>query len=287
MINSKHKDRLFSFIFGREENKSWTLSLYNAINGTAYENPEEIEINTINDAVYMRMKNDVSFILGSDMNLYAHQSSYNPNMPLRELIYAALLYDKYVHSIKANIYGQKLIQLPIPKLVVFYNGTKDVEDETVLELKDAFGDLQSAEKSDIQVRVRMLNINYGSNRHLLETCKPLMEYSWFIDRIRRNQNDGMEIEDAVDAAIGEMSDDYLIKRFLISNKSEVCAMCITEYNETETMEMFREEGREEGRGEGRDLLADAIRTLKSGGDEKELSAKGIDAETINLAKQLI
>ena len=78
-----YKDRLFKFIFGNPENRQWTLSLYNAINGTDYTNPDDIQFNTIGDAVYMRMKNDISFIVAFEMDLWEHQSSFNPNMPMR------------------------------------------------------------------------------------------------------------------------------------------------------------------------------------------------------------
>ena len=250
MINREHKDRLFSFMFGSSENKRWTLELYNAVNGTDYSDPDEIEINTIRDVLYMGMKNDASFIIRGDMNLYAHQSTYNPNMPLREFMYAALLYDKYISTRKANIYGGKLIEIPVPKLVTFYNGTDDTADEVILEMKDAFPEGTDPDTSDIQVRVRMININFGRNKALLDACKPLMEYSWLIDRIRVNKANKMDIETAVDVAINDMPDDFEIKSFLIENKSEVRAMCITEYNEAETMQMFKEEGREEGREEG-------------------------------------
>ena len=138
MINTERKDRLFSFMFGREENKRWALSLYNSVNHTSYSDPDEIHFNTMNDTLYMGMKNDVSLIVRATMNLYEHQSTYNPNMPLREFVYAALLYDKYIHEQGANIYGERLIEIPIPRLVVFYNGTKSTEDEVILELKDAF-----------------------------------------------------------------------------------------------------------------------------------------------------
>ena len=245
MVNKKNKDRLFSFIFGREDHKDWTLSLYNTVNGSKYEDSSEIEINTLEDTLYMGMKNDVSFILRMEMSLYEHQSTYNPNMPLRELMYAGLLYDKYVHKNHKNIYGRNLIELPVPKLVVFYNGTEDADDEVILELKDAFPE-KAADRSDIQVRVRMLNINYGRNKSILDACEPLMGYSWFVERVRKHKFDGLGVEDSVDAALAEMPDTFSIKPYLMENKAEVRAMCLTEYNEVETMEMFKEEGREEG-----------------------------------------
>ena len=84
-INNQYKDRLFKFIFGREEHKDWTLSLYNAINGSNYKEEKEIQITTIDSVVYLSMKNDVSFLLDTagTMNFYEQQSTYNPNMPVR------------------------------------------------------------------------------------------------------------------------------------------------------------------------------------------------------------
>ena len=96
LINREYKDRLFSFLFGDNSRKEWTLSLYNAINGSNYSDPDELEINTLEEVLFMGMKNDVSFIIGGHINLYAHQSSYNPNMPVRELIYLGHLYSKYI-----------------------------------------------------------------------------------------------------------------------------------------------------------------------------------------------
>ena len=247
MINTKYKDRLFSFIFGRPERKEWTLSLYNAVNGSSHTDPEEIEIVTMEDILYMGMKNDMSFLITDTANMYEQQSTYNPNMPVRKLMYAARLYDRYIHVNRLNIYSTKQIRLPVPKLVTFYNGMEEREDD-ILELKDAFltEDGKPAEtESDIQVRVRMININYGKNKELMGACRPLSEYAWFIAEIRRN-NQGMDIETAVDSALEAMPEEFGLKKFLVANKAEVKQMCITEYNEAETMEQFREEGREEG-----------------------------------------
>ena len=253
MINTKYKDRLFSFIFGRPERKEWTLSLYNAVNGSSHTDPEEIEIVTMEDILYMGMKNDMSFLITDTANMYEQQSTYNPNMPVRKLMYAARLYDRYIHVNRLNIYSTKQIRLPVPKLVTFYNGMEEREDD-ILELKDAFltEDGKPAEtESDIQVRVRMININYGKNKELMGACRPLSEYAWFIAEIRRN-NQGMDIETAVDSALEAMPEEFGLKKFLVANKAEVKQMCITEYNEAETMEQFREEGRKEGREEGRE-----------------------------------
>ena len=250
MINRNHKDRLFSFIFGNESRKEWTLSLYNAVNDSHYSNPDDIEINTLDDALYMGMKNDVSFIVGGCVSLYAHQSSYNPNMPLRELIYLGHLLSKYVKQHKLNIYSEKQIKIPVPKLVVFYNGRRDMPDQTVLELKDAFIEGVDPEDSDVSVKVRMLNIHSDKNRKIMDVCRPLYEYAVFVDNIYKYKETS-DIETAVDMALSEMPEDWIIKDYLMINKSEVTLMCLTEYNEAETMQMFKEEGREDGREEGR------------------------------------
>lgn len=269
MINNKHKDRLFSYIFGREENKKWTLSLYNAVNHSFYTNPEDIQITTMSDVLYMGMKNDISFILANIVSIYEQQSTFNPNMPLREFMYAARLYDKYIHDHELNIYGTELISLPVPKLMVFYNGTNEM-DNMLLELKDAF---EPGAEPDIAVKVRMLNINYGRNRKLMESCRPLFEYSWLIDRIREHKKE-IQIEEAVDRALNEMPWEFEIRQFLLGNRAEVLQMCITEYNEAETMRMFKAEGRKEGHREGRregrkEGIQGAVDILRTLGNDDE------------------
>ena len=96
MINKEYKDRLFTKIFGREEHRDWALNLYNAVNGTSHADAEAIEFNTLEDVLYMGMKNDVSFLFHMEMNVYEHQSTFNPNMPVRMLSYVGMLYRKYV-----------------------------------------------------------------------------------------------------------------------------------------------------------------------------------------------
>ena len=243
-VNKEHKDRLFCFLFGSESNKEWTLSLYNAVNETSYTDPEDIEFTTIEDAVYMGMKNDLSFTLFHVMNIYEQQSTYNSNMPVRQLMYAGKLYDKYIQRNKLNIYGKKPVHLPVPKLVTFYNGIEGKGDET-LKLSDAFEADREAAEPDIEVKVRMVNINYGKDQGILGACKPLSEYAWLVERIRKNRSE-MDIDQAVDQAIDEMPEEYEIRKFLVGHRAEVKGMCITEYNEAETLQMIRMESREEG-----------------------------------------
>ena len=258
-VNRKHKDRLFTFLFGKKGNKAWTLSLYNAVNNTHYTDPDIIEFTTMEDAVYMGMKNDISFILCHVMNVYEQQSTYNRNMPVRQLMYAAKLYDKYIQQKKLNLYGKKLVRLPVPKLVAFYNGTEG-ENDQILKLSDAFIQAGNPAQADIEAKVRMVNINYGKNESLLSSCRPLQEYAWLVWQIRENQRT-MGIEDAVDKAIQDMPENFEIQEVLIGHRAEVKDLCITEYNEAETMQMIREEGREQGREQGMmELLATQVRT---------------------------
>ena len=252
-VNRRHKDRLFGFLFGNEAHRDWTLSLYNAVSGSSHSNPDDILITTISDVIYMGMKNDVSFLISDILNIYEQQSSFNPNMPVRMLMYAGRLYDKFIHQNCRNIYSSSLVRLPAPRLLVFYNGPDD-RDDTVLRLSDAF-DANApcpGREHDLEVRVRMININYGRSQTLMRRCAPLAEYSWLIDRIRR-YCPHMGIDHAVDRALEDMPDDFLIRSSLLANRAKVKNMCITEYNETETMLMFKEEGRREGRAEGRAL----------------------------------
>ena len=158
VINNEHKDRLFKFLFGNPENRMWTLNLYNAINNSNYDNPENIQFNTIEEAVYLGMKNDVSFIIMSELNLWEHQSTYNPNMPMRFFIYVAKLYEKYITSNEYYPYSSTIQHVPNPKCICFYNGTTSQPERKELRLSEAFSG-----EADIEVKVTMLNINYGMN----------------------------------------------------------------------------------------------------------------------------
>ena len=246
-VNRKYMDRLFCFIFGSEENKAWTLSLYNAVNGSQYTDPEKIQITTIKDVLYLGMRNDVSFLLSGEMNLYEQMSTYNPNMPLRFLQYSGSLYEQFLTHASLNKYGSSIIQLPVPKLIVFYNGQRDVEDDIYLYLEDSF---PKDSDPDIRVRVRMININHGKNRRILEACKTLQEYSWLVAEIR-NKRASFELSEAVHAALSSMPDSYILKPFLMSHKAEVYGMLLTEYNEEEVMAMLKRDARIEGLAEGR------------------------------------
>ena len=167
-----------TFLFGNTANKEWILSLYNAVNGSAYTNPDDIKLNTIDNVVYMGMKNDVSFLIGNTMNLYEQQSTFNPNMPMRFLIYAGMLYSKYIEGDNGyHRFSKQQQKAPTPKCICFYNGIDHKQDRMILSLADTF---EKDSAPDIEVKVTMININYGHNKELLNACKPLDEYAWFV-----------------------------------------------------------------------------------------------------------
>ena len=240
--NDEYKDRVFKYLFGNPANREWTLALYNAVNGSNYENPEDIQYNAIEDAVYLGMRNDVSFIIVEELHLWEHQSTYNPNMPMRFLLYAAKLYEKYIADSDYYPYSSVLQPAPRPKCVCFYNGTANQPERKILRLSEAFGG-----EGDIEVLVTMLNINYGKNRELMEACEPLSEYAWLVEAIRRNQKVMRNLEAAIDAAIEEMPDEFVIKRFLLQNQAEVKGMFLTEYDQEKVLSQERQEGINEDR----------------------------------------
>lgn len=238
-INRQHKDRPFKFIFQEKEN---LLQLYNALNGTNYDNPEELEIVTLEDVIYMYMKNDISFILDYGLNLFEHQSTENNNMPLRGFLYFARQYEKYVNERKFNLYGKKKIMLPTPQYVVFYNGTEWQGERKILKLSDSFANSQV--KPCMELEAIQLNINYGHNNEIMEKCKILWEYAVFIGKVR-TYSENMNIEAAIDKAVNECIEQGILREILISHRAEVKNMLLTEYDEETTRRMFRMEYEEE------------------------------------------
>ena len=229
----------------------------------------------------MGMKNDVSFIICDDINLYEHQSSYNPNMPLRGLMYFGKQYDKYLVSTgkRNDIYTRSLIKVPTPKFFVFYNGDKKIESRTVLKLSDAF---MSESPGDIEVKATMININADSPDPILKKCKALHGYSEFNALIKMYRNEGCDLDKAVGKAIDECIRQNVLKDIFEVHKSEVIEVCLEEYNENEVMQAFFNEGHEEGRKlgheEGEDKLAALTSVLLAAGRVEDLQKAAIDKD---------
>jgi hypothetical protein len=253
LINRKYKDRLFRLIFGDERYKENLMSLYNALNNTSYDNLEELEITTIDDCIYMGMKNDLSFLIRFILALYEHQSTFNPNEPVRGMLYFSGLFQKYISENRLNIYGSKQIKLPTPQYIVFYNGddSKMPEDEIKLRLSDSFYDKSVSD--EFEWTATMKNINLGRNKELMEKCKVLKEYATFVDKIKRYTREMNDIEKAIDRAVEECINEGVLADFLIAHRAEVKDVCLTEYNEEEVQNAFMEDGE--------DRLADLLKIL--------------------------
>ncbi len=241
-IRRSYKDSLFRMIF-RE--KTALLSLYNAVNGSDYQNPDDLEINTIADVLYMGMKNDVSFIIDHYLNLYEAQSTWNPNMPLRGLLYISRVYQGYIEVHHFDIYSETLLELPTPQYIVFYNGQKDKPDIQKLKLSDSFIRKDGTEHA-VECVATMFNINYGHNEKLMRNCRKLYEYAYLINEIRRQLSEGQALGEAVDQAVTACINAGILESFLRRHRTEVRAMILTEYNEELHLKTVKEEGYQKG-----------------------------------------
>ena len=249
--NRQYKDRLWRMIFNNKED---LLQLYNAINRTDYQNPDDLEVNTLEDVLYLSMKNDVSFLVGGTMNLYEHQSTFNPNMPLRGVFYFSRVYEGYVADNNLMIYHEKRVRLPKPKYIVFYNGTKKQPDSMELKLSDCFENTNN-DAPCLECTATMLNINYGHNQELMKHCRRLEEYSIFVQCVREYIQSEPSVENALEKAIDTCIHQDVLADFLKKHRAEVTNMILTTYDkdlyEKTLKEDAREEGREEGLMEGR------------------------------------
>lgn len=261
-INRSHKDRVFRLLFNDKKN---LIELYNCLNGTNYTDIEDLTINTLDNAIYMKMKNDVSFIIDSTMCLYEHQSTYCPNMPLRGFFYLADLYKKLTRD--AELTTSRLIKIPTPHYIVFYNGAKVMEDEKIQRLSSAFED--DTKDGCLELTVKMININLGHNDKLLENCKALYGYSFLVSRIRYYKKT-MSVEEVVNFAIEECIAKDILADFLREQKSEVVAMSIYEYDEEKAKKSYYEDGKLDGieqgitKGELKKLVEMVCKKLKKG-----------------------
>ena len=247
--NRNYKDKLFRLIFGGED-KSWTLSLYNAVNRTNYENEKDLVITTLDEALCLNMKNDLSFLIADTMNLYEHQSTFNPNMPMRMFFYAGSVYTNYIKEKELDLHDGTLQRIPAPRMVVFYNGDRFFKDKVVMKLSDAY---MEGQKGDMEVEVTMLNINYGSNRDLMKRCRPLCDYFLFTSSVRKYRTEGKDLNGAIGLAIGDLPDDSPIRGYLLNMGVKMINECLTaEFAVPIHEKNLLNKGRAEGLAEGRE-----------------------------------
>lgn len=238
----KYKDTVFRMLF---QDKNYLLDLYNAVSGKQYTDPRMLEIVTLENAIYLGIKNDLAFLIDFNLYLYEHQSTVNPNMPFRFLQYVTDEFGRM--TVGENFYGSRLVQIPTPHFVVFYNGAEPQPERCILKLSDAFK-VQEDEKQ-LELTVSVLNINDGCNEALKEQCQTLREYMRYVNRVRGYAAE-MPADKAVDLAVDECIEEGILREFLLANKAEVKRMSIYEYDEEAARQAIRETEYERGRVDG-------------------------------------
>ena len=239
-VDKKYKDTVFRMLF---KEKPQALSLYNALNNTHYTDSDKLEIVTLENAIYMNVKNDLAFLLDSTLNMYEHQSTYAPNIPLRSLIYVASEYQKLIDN--RSMHSERPLKLPTPKFIVFYNGKKKRPEREILKLSDLYEIPSTNPQLELQVLVQ--NINKGYNEELKKQCKTLHEYMLYIDKVRyyRNQKN-MSLEEAVNQSISECLKEGILTDFLNKNRRELVGLSIFEYDEEKELELLKKDPFEYG-----------------------------------------
>ncbi|GHV96583.1 hypothetical protein AGMMS50293_29030 [Spirochaetia bacterium] len=291
-VNREYKDSVFSLLFG---DPAILRELYNAMEGVSLPPNEPITINTLEGALYMDRLNDLSFTVGKKLVvLIEQQSTINLNMPLRILMYIARVYEKIVAT--KNIYAKGLIKIPLPELIVLYNGPDTDWDTQELKLSDAFEDASAlgvdmTMPSPLELSATMFNINQGHNKAMLQKSETLNGYSAFVSKVREFEKGNNDLATAIKKAVEYCIDRNILKEFLESHSSEVINMLFAEWNQEEALEYRFNEGIgigmekgigigiEKGRNEGR--VESAKKFLAMGLEpEKIARGTGLSLETI-------
>ena len=244
-----YRDSLFRTIFGGKDDRSkrWLLSLYNALSGKNHTNIEDLEITTLEDVIYVSMKNDLSFLIHSQMCLYEHQSTVNPNMPLRGLLYFSQLYQQYIDKHKKNLYGSVLVKIPAPQFIVFYNGDTEQADLVKYRLSDAFiTDEQVSKGADFEWTATVININKNHNESLSKNCEPLYYYCEFVNQVKENLSQGMTFDSAVNEAVDFAIKGDFLEGFFREKRMKILDDIYTEFDQESYDETLRNDGRIEG-----------------------------------------
>jgi predicted transposase/invertase (TIGR01784 family) len=213
----------------------------------------------------MDFNNDISFEIGGKLVvLIEHQSTINPNMALRFLIYITRVLEKRIQS--RTLYSRKPLSIPCPEFYVLYNGTEPFPDSEVLRLSDLFEKPQELGLPEkvlpmLELKVKAVNINEGRNEAIVTRCKKLSEYSTFIAKIHSFLKETGSLDEAVKQAIIYCQKHDILNKYLEVHGSEVLNMILTEWNTEDAIAFAREEAREDGREEiARNALAKGYST---------------------------
>ena len=247
VANRKYKDTIFRMLFSDKKN---LLSLYNALNGKNYSDCDQLEIVTLENAIYMSMKNDLAFILDLALFLWEHQSTYNPNIPLRDLMYIAKEYEKYIKEKGISLYSNRQQKIPAPQFIVFYNGNRKIGERMEHRLSDAY-ETSNGEPA-LELKVLVININEGYNQKLMESCQIRKEYAQYVSKVRTYKKT-LKLNEAVEKAVEECIQEGILREFFLKHRAEVVAMSIFEYDREWEEEILRKEEFEAGKELGEQL----------------------------------
>jgi len=245
--NTKYKDSVFTFLFSDPD---ILRELYCALEGVTLPDDVQVTINTLRDVLFLDRINDISFeIDGKLVVLIEHQSTINPNMALRLLMYIARVYEKIIGD--RNIYASRPVIIPRPEFFVLYNGLSPFPDEQTLKLSDVFEKtcslgLPEKESPALELVVKIININQGKNERLVRKCRTLAGYSAFVAKVREFEKECGDRTEALKRAVIYCRDNDILKEFLEKNGTEVMNMLTTEWNWEDAKQVWFEEGREEG-----------------------------------------
>ena len=275
--NRTYKDVLFDMIFS---DKKAILELYNAIAQTDYKDESAVSVNTIKRAVFLGIENDKSFIIDDILNIYEHQSTVNPNMPVRGLMYLSELYRQYIYENQLDIYGSKQVSLPQPVYIVFYNGEKKQPERQIISLRSAFNESLSTLNDFLDFKAVMLNINYGYNQKLMEHCKPLKEYAIFVDTIRKYLKTENEPSVAAKKAVEECIKHGILKDILLKEKGVIEDMITVCYDEEIHKMREAEYNQELGEARGKEIGKEIGKQLGKQQIVKKMYSAGMSIEQI-------
>ena len=237
-----------SLTFTLEEEPKYALDTYNALNGTNYTDKSAIIIQKLDGRVMLSMRNDASFLLDSFFNLYEHQSTYNPNMPLRQLLYFSDLVGDMIKTGNLNVYGSRRIPIPTPKFVVFYNGRVARPEQEVMCLSDLYE--HKLETYDLDLTCVVYNINPGCNEAIKAKSEALRGYTMFVEKVRQYSDVETTLEDAINRAIDECIEAGVLVDFFTRRREEVLKMEMLDFTFERQLQLEARDSRNEGRMEG-------------------------------------
>jgi hypothetical protein len=251
MSKREYKSSVFSMLL---EEPEYALDTYNALNKTDYTDPGMVTIQKLDGKVLLSIRNDASFLIDAFWNLYEHQSTYNPNMPLRFMLYFSDMMWDFVDEKDYNMYGTRRIPVPTPKFVVFYNGTEKRPVREVIRLSDSYE--HKCEDYDLDLVCTVYNINPGCNDEMQKNSKVLLGYTTFVEKVRTYERKMDSLEKAINQAIDECIKENILAEFFTKRRAEVLEMAVHDFTFERQLKLTardsREEGREAGRIEGRE-----------------------------------